>query len=162
VADKSARYAVVDIDGVLADVGHRLHHIERRPKDWDGFFAAAVDDPVLPEGLAVVRRLAVDHAIVYVTGRPERCRRDTVDWFARFDIPAGDLLMRRDRDHRPARQVKLGIVRSLAEQGTVDVVVDDDAAVCRTLRAAGFPVLEADWAREQPELFEAQEIEGRT
>ena len=70
--------------------------------------------------------------------------------------------MRRDRDHRPARQVKLAIVRGLAEQGSVDVIVDDDPAVCRTLRAAGFPVLEADWAREQPELFTAQEIEGRT
>ena len=162
MADQTTRYAVIDIDGVLADVGHRLHHIERRPKDWDAFFAAAVDDPVLPEGLAVVQRLATEHVIVFVTGRPERCRQDTLDWFARFEIPAGELLMRRDRDHRPARQVKLGIVRGLAEQGTVDVIVDDDPAVCRTLRAAGFPVLEADWAREQPELFEAQEIEGRT
>ena len=162
MADQTSRYAVVDIDGVLADVAHRLHHIERRPKDWDGFFAAAIDDPVLPEGVAVVRRLAADHTIVFVTGRPERCRRDTVDWFTRFEIPAGELLMRRDRDHRPARQVKLAIVRGLAEQGSVDVIVDDDPAVCRTLRAAGFPVLEADWAREQPELFKAQEIEGRT
>jgi len=31
----------VSIDGVLADVHHRLHHIARRPKDWPAFFAAA-------------------------------------------------------------------------------------------------------------------------
>ena len=33
--------AVLDIDGVLADVSHRLGHVQRRPKDWDAFFAAA-------------------------------------------------------------------------------------------------------------------------
>ncbi|MBA3955457.1 MAG: hypothetical protein H0X58_02180 [Acidimicrobiia bacterium] len=43
--------AVVDIDGVLADVGHRLHFLDRRPKDWKGFFAAARTDPPHPEGI---------------------------------------------------------------------------------------------------------------
>ena len=33
-----------------------------RPKDWDGFFDAAVDDPVLPEGAAVVAELAAARA----------------------------------------------------------------------------------------------------
>ena len=36
--------AVVDIDGVVADVRHRLHHVADRPKDWRSFFAAAADD----------------------------------------------------------------------------------------------------------------------
>ena len=40
--------AVLDIDGVLADVRHRLHHLERQPTSWSGFFAAAVSDPLLP------------------------------------------------------------------------------------------------------------------
>lgn len=30
--------AVFDIDGVLADVRHRLPHVQGRPKDWDAFF----------------------------------------------------------------------------------------------------------------------------
>ncbi len=37
--------AVFDIDGVLADVRHRLHHVAARPKDWDAFFGAAPQDP---------------------------------------------------------------------------------------------------------------------
>ena len=41
------RIAVFDIDGVLADVRHRLHHVERSPKNWDGFFAEMVDDAPL-------------------------------------------------------------------------------------------------------------------
>ena len=30
--------AIFDIDGVVADVRHRLHHLESRPKGWDEFF----------------------------------------------------------------------------------------------------------------------------
>ena len=33
------RAVICDIDGTLADVQHRLHHLEGDPKDWDGFFA---------------------------------------------------------------------------------------------------------------------------
>ena len=38
--------AVFDVDGVLADVRHRLHFVERRPKDWPGFFGAMADDAI--------------------------------------------------------------------------------------------------------------------
>jgi hypothetical protein len=48
--DEDRPLAVFDIDGVLADVRHRLHLVEGRPKDWDGFFAAAADDPPLTRG----------------------------------------------------------------------------------------------------------------
>lgn len=45
--------AVFDVDGVLAEVRHRLPHLEGRPKDWDAFFAAAQADPPLTEGVAL-------------------------------------------------------------------------------------------------------------
>jgi phosphoglycolate phosphatase-like HAD superfamily hydrolase len=165
--DAPAPYAVVDIDGVVADVRHRLHHIERSPKDWDAFFAAAVDDPLLPEGKAVVDELvASGHELVWLTGRPERCRRDTVAWLERVGLPAARLHMRRDGDRRPARQTKLGVLRMLAARRPVAVMVDDDDLVARTVRAAGFVVLHADWMATQPSLFgtleQAQETDGRT
>jgi hypothetical protein len=155
-------WAVLDIDGVLADVGHRLHHLDTRPKDWDGFFADAPDDPLLPEGTAVAARLAGQMRIVYLTGRPERCRHDTEDWLRRHGLPEGRLLMRPDRDRRPSRLYKLDQLRRLARQGPVGVLVDDDDAVVAAARNAGFAVLHADWAAAQPGLFGAQEVEGRT
>jgi hypothetical protein len=160
----TAAYAVVDLDGVVADVRHRLPFLDRRPKDWDGFFAAAVDDPVLPEGRAVVSELVGrGHDVVWLTGRPERCRRDTVRWLARNGLPAGALYMRGNGDRRPARVTKLETVRLLAARQPVTVVVDDDDVVVRTLRDAGFTVMHAQWMTEpQPSLFEAQENEGRT
>jgi phosphoglycolate phosphatase-like HAD superfamily hydrolase len=155
-------YAVLDIDGVLADVTHRLHHIESRPKDWRAFFGAAGRDPVQPEGRAVADELAESHTVVYLTGRPEYLRRTTHDWLRRNGLPAGRLLMRERGDFRPARAAKLEILRNLETEAPVAVVVDDDDEVVVALRSAGFNVFHATWGRPAEALREAQEREGRT
>ena len=154
--------AVFDIDGVLADVRHRLRFVEGRPKDWDAFFGAAVDDPPLAQGVALAQESARECEVVYVTGRPERCRADTLAWFARHGLPQGQLSMRRGRDFRPARVAKLELLRRLAGTRTVAIVVDDDEQVCDAYEAAGFRVLRARWMGEEPVLQQAQEDEGRT
>ncbi len=154
--------AVFDVDGVLADVRHRLHHLARRPKDWDAFFGAAVDDPPLAEGLLLARQSAQDCEVVYVTGRPERCREDTLAWFARHGLPEGRLAMRRPGDRRPARLAKPQLLQRLARGRVVAVVVDDDEQVCDAYERAGYRVLRARWADQAPLLEQAQEREGRT
>lgn len=155
--------AVFDVDGVLADVRHRLRHVERRPKDWDAFFAAAVDDPPLPEGLTLAAESARDCEVVYVTGRPERCRADTLAWFDRHGLPPGELAMRSGRDRRPARLAKPELLRALARDRVVAVVVDDDPQVCDAYERSGWPVLRAAWmTTATPTLFSAQEADGRT
>ena len=160
--DDSRPLAVFDVDGVLADVRHRLVHVERRPKDWDAFFAAAPQDPPLAEGVALARASAEDCEVVYVTGRPERCRQDTLDWFRQHGLPEGRLAMREHGDRRPARVAKPQLLRRLAGGRTVAVVVDDDLAVCDAYEKAGWRVMRATWMTAQPTLFEAQELEGRT
>jgi phosphoglycolate phosphatase-like HAD superfamily hydrolase len=154
--------AVFDIDGVLADVRHRLVHVESRPKDWDAFFSAAVHDPPLPQGVQLAQESAKDCEVVYVTGRPERCRADTLRWFARHGLPEGPLSMRSGRDRRPARQAKPELLRRLARGRVVALVVDDDEQVCDAYEAAGYRVLRARWMTGSPALEQAQEAEGRT
>ena len=154
--------AVFDVDGVLADVRHRLHHLERHPKHWQAFFAAAVDDPALSTGVALVCESARDCEVVYVTGRPERCRADTRAWFTAHGLPAGTLAMRRPDDHRPGSVAKLALLREIAADRVVAVVVDDDAEVCAAYEQAGFTVLWATWMGEQPALHRAQREDGRT
>lgn len=161
----SPPYAVLDIDATLSDVRHRLHHLRRRPKRWDAFFAAAGADDPLSEGLAVAQTLAAGHEIVYLTGRPERIRRATQSWLERYRLPPGRLLMRGDADRSPSAVMKLRKLRRLAAERTVAVLVDDDIAVCTAAERAGFTVLRADWALDEltePTLFDAQESEGRT
>jgi hypothetical protein len=154
--------AVIDIDGVVADVRHRLHLVEQWPKRWEEFFARAGDDPPLAEGLALVGELAAGHEIVWLTGRPERTRQLTEQWLAGAGLPAGTLLMRPDRDHRPARFTKREELRRLRRRRRVAVVVDDDPEVTATLAEDGFPVRLADWLPHSSTLRAAQEREGRT
>jgi hypothetical protein len=154
--------AVVDIDGVVADVRHRLHHLSGRPKNWPAFFAAAADDPPLAEGLRLVHELARDHEVIWLTGRPERLRSVTTDWLVGHALPAATLLMRADTDRRPARLLKRDRLRAVGRRHRVAVVVDDDPQVVDALAADGWPVRLADWVPYSAPLRLAQEQQGRT
>ena len=160
--DQSRPVAVFDVDGVLADVRHRLHHLAEHPRNWAGFFAAAAGDPPLPEGLARLADLAGGHDIVILTGRPERLRRITAAWLARHDAGGYPLHMRPDSDRRPAARFKRSELERIARRRRVAVVVDDDPVVCAVLADAGFTVERARWVERPPELGEAQERLGRT
>ena len=155
-----------DVDGVLADVEHRVHHLEGPRKDWRSFFAAAADDPPLDTGLALARELAAEHDLAYLTGRPEHLRRVTQRWLTKHGLPVGPLWMRPPGDYRPARVMKLEALRSLGADQEVEVVIDDDEAVVDALRDAGFAVLQATWAVQSRShsrtLRRAQEEQGRT
>jgi hypothetical protein len=154
--------AVFDVDGVVADVRHRLHHVAHRPKDWARFFAGAARDPVLAEGLALARRYAEDHRLVWLTGRPEHLRGVTEHWLRAHDLPVETLLMRPGDDRRPALTFKAEQVRRLGRSGRIAVVVDDDPAVVARLSGDGWPVRLADWVPYEDPLREAQEREGKT
>jgi uncharacterized HAD superfamily protein len=153
---------VIDIDGVLADVRHRVPHLERHPPDWRRFFSAARHDTLLEQGREVVVSLAEVCEIVYLSGRPESIRGDTQDWLDRHDLPRGELHLRPRGDYRPARVFKVEVLRRLARRASVSVVVDDDTEVIAAVTAAGFDVLPATWMGEVERLHEAQEHDGRT
>lgn len=167
--------AVVDVDGVLADVAHRIHFLQESPKNWGAFFAAAYRDPPVPRGVDLAHLLATGFRLAYLTGRPEGLRHVTEHWLRRHGLPPGPLWMRPRRDLRAARVMKPAVLRQLAGPEQVAVVVDDDPEAVAALRAAGYAVLHAAWAKPgragpaappawavQPALFEAQETDGRT
>ncbi|MEV1055060.1 hypothetical protein ACFWZR_07645 [Streptomyces sp. NPDC059017] len=154
--------AVFDLDGTLAETGHRQHFLERRPRDWAGFFAAAPDDAPLPQGLRLVAEVAGECEVGYLTGRPERCRADTVEWLERHGLPLGSIWMRRDHDRRPARTTKLEVLRRLGRTREIRMLVDDDELVCDAAEHAGFRVVRARWATTSTAVRAAQQTQGRT
>ncbi|MGC0328213.1 phosphoglycolate phosphatase-like HAD superfamily hydrolase [Streptomyces sp. SAI-170] len=161
-SDTRRPLAVFDLDNTLADTAHRQHFLETRPRNWDAFFAAAPQDPPIPQGVALAVRSAEECEVVYLTGRPERCRRDTLEWLAAHGLPEGRVHMRGNADRRPARYTKLEILRRLARTREVRMLVDDDELVCEDAERAGFTVVRARWATPSAELKVAQEREGRT
>jgi hypothetical protein len=154
---------VVDIDGVVADVRHRLHHLEGGTRDWEAFFAAMTLDPVLAQGQALVAEARAEgHRVVYLTGRPERWRTDTVTWLAAHGLEGDDLYMRPDTDRRAARVFKVEVLRHLASSAEIIALVDDDPDVVAAVGATGIETRLAEWMPRTAPLRDAQETLGRT
>jgi phosphoglycolate phosphatase-like HAD superfamily hydrolase len=155
--------AVVDIDGVVADVRHRLHYLRRpaRAHGWSAFFNAAADDALLPEGARLVAELAETHDIVWLSGRPQWLAGVTRDWLLEHGLPADEMHLRGNEDRRPARFYKLGVLARLRPRG-IAAVIDDDAEVIDAALAAGYPAVLVDWVPRTRVLRDAQERAGRT
>jgi hypothetical protein len=74
---------LVDIDGTLADVRHRLHYIRGHGrKDWGRFFQSMQSDPPITPAVDWIKSKATENDIVVITGRPEQYRGVTESWFA--------------------------------------------------------------------------------
>jgi phosphoglycolate phosphatase-like HAD superfamily hydrolase len=128
---------LVDVDGTLADVGHRLRHIQGAgPKNWKAFFEGIDSDPPIASTVAWVRSLAENHEIVIITGRPERYRRRTIAWLKKNAIPFSDVFMRTDGDHRPDYEVKKEALRRWSKQ-RIKLVIEDRPPVCEMWLSQG-------------------------
>lgn len=104
---------IFDIDGTLADLSHRLHFIQQKPKDWHGFFAACPDDAPIPAVIAIAKALAPDFSIKLITGRSDEIREATALWLNQQGVFFSDLLMRKAGDHREDSIVKSELLDEL-------------------------------------------------
>ncbi len=133
---------VVDIDGVLSDATARQHFLDRRPKNWRGFFDAVGEDPLIVELGVLLRVLDPVLRVVLLTGRPERVREPTVAWLDRNHV-RWDLLAMRDSDDRsPATAFKREILHGLRQAGFEPVLaLDDDERNVSMFRDEGVPTV---------------------
>ena len=165
-APSSRMSAVFDIDGTLANVKHRLHLLQSRPKNWDAFFDLAHWDTQFPQGRCKIQEaIEANLKVVYLTGRPEKTRQATVEWLSKHQFPLAcnsNLFMRPQGDFRPASFVKVELLQRARDLvGDVHVIYDDDEAVVRSLRRAGYNCIHVAWMEtseaEAGALSEAQE-----
>ena len=81
------KIAIVDIDGTIADVRHRLHHIQGpSKKNWKAFFEGMDRDTPINAVIAQVHELEKEHDLIVVTGRPEHYRARTEKWFKKYAV----------------------------------------------------------------------------
>lgn len=133
---------VFDLDGVLSDAASRQHYLNGPRPDWEAFFAASGDDPLIDEVATVLHLLAPELIVVLLTARPARVRTATLGWLDRHQLRWDLLVMRKDGDRRPARHFKQEAVRGVREQG-IDVALcfEDDLRNVEMFRAEGIPAL---------------------
>lgn len=139
-------YIICDLDGTLSDIRHREHHVRGKRKNWKRFFEGIPEDAISEVVADIVRHYSLTHAIVFVSGRPESTRDNTVKWLARCvpDIKDYELHMRPDGDFRADNLIKAEIYeRELKPRlGAPFFVLDDRDQVVRMWRQHGLICLQ--------------------
>ncbi len=150
----SKSIVIVDIDGTIADVRHRLHHIKGPgKKNWKEFFEAMDRDTAIEPMIAQVHELERDHDIIVVTGRPEHYRRRTEKWLRDHGIRYLRLFMRPDGDHRPDYTVKAEVLREFPK-GQIVLAIDDRPRVCDMWEENGIRCIRVDSDEENQQVNE--------
>lgn len=133
---------VVDIDGVLSDAATRQHYLEAPRRDWQGFFEACGDDPVIEEMRVLLDLLDPSLRVILLTARPARVHHLTAAWLARYKIRWDVLIMRPWGDYELSRDYKQSTVWDLREYGfELRLGVEDDRRNVEMLRAEGVPCI---------------------
>lgn len=124
---------VCDIDGTLA------HMHDRSPYDWSKVGNDMVDIPIAWLTSILFRSVSV----ILVSGRDERCRKETEDWLAKNGICYTKLIMRKEGDNRPDEVVKEEIFNeNIRGNYNVRFVLDDRNKVVDMWRQLGLKCLQ--------------------
>jgi hypothetical protein len=134
--------AIVDLDGVLSDAASRQHYLEAPRRNWDAFFEACGDDPVIEEVKVLLDLLDSRLQIVLLTARPERVHHLTEAWLHRYQIRWDLLVMRPWGDYDYARDFKQASVSDLRRYGfELRLAIEDDRRNVEMFRAEGIPCI---------------------
>lgn len=145
------RCYVVDIDGTIADLSHRLPFIHNgKFKDWDQFFANVGKDLPHEHMRTMLYHLEMGQAaamechravFIYMSGRRESCRDDTLAWISTHAFPKPHrLYMRPEGDRRPDDIVKGELCDQMFADGYEPILVFDDRdRVVEMWRSRGIP-----------------------
>ena len=139
-------YIICDLDGTLADISHRVHHAKGESKNWRRFFGGILEDAIAEVVADILKHYSISHQIIFVTGRPEFTRPDTVAWLYQ-NVPfiaEYELFMRPNGDFRPDNVVKGELYDQHIEPkfGRPFFVLDDRDKVVKMWREKGLICLQ--------------------
>lgn len=141
---------IIDIDGTMANINHRLHYVRDVKKDWGKFFSEVKGDSVNRWCAEILERFRNDdvykhHDILFVSGRPDSTMKDTKEWLKDNNIGYDKLFMRKRDDYRKDNTIK-EIIYNFNIKPYYDVlfVVDDREQVVQMWRSKGLVVLQCD------------------
>lgn len=145
--DMDKSIIVVDLDGTVANLEHRLHFIQHEnpeANDYDSFFRNVGRDEPIQSTIDLVKQYSEKgHPIVFVSGRSDVSRTDTMDWLdyhVKVDYKA--LIMRRAGDKRPDTMVKQNFYDKYLKHYDIGAVIDDRPSVIRMWEENGVNVID--------------------
>lgn len=137
-----SKIVLFDLDGTLADVTHRRHHVTGDSKEWDLFHQACVDDIPMPGVCDLLGLLANTYEIWIVSGRDDSVADQTYLWLHRYGIHYDRILMRKKGDYTEDQLLKQHWLDTEIPKERVAMVFDDRARVVAMWRANGLPTFQ--------------------
>ena len=138
---------IVDLDGTLTDVAHRVHHVQKEVKDKKAFNSLMGKDSLnhwcfeLMEGMR-----ERGYKIILITGRPEKYWDETVAWLERNRVVYDELYMRPLRAGVPDSLVKKKVYEEyVRSRFNIAFVIEDRLSVVRMWREVGLVCLQCEW-----------------
>lgn len=154
---------IFDLDGTLANIDHRLHHIEGENKNWNAFYEACIHDEPKHDVIELAKMCDdAGHRIIISSGRSENVKQQTKAWLRDQGIVYSELLMRPDQCFVPDNALK----KSWLDQGLLgkleDIlfVVEDRDRMVQMWRGAGLTCFQVEqWVEEGEKSFPIKKIE---
>lgn len=130
---------MVDLDGTLCNLNHRLHFVKEGKKDWGKFFKACGEDSVYEDVRSLIEaEFEAGTEIVLCSGRPEEYREQTELWLSKNEIPYTSLKMRPKINFKSDDITKAMLFRyEIKPFYDVKYVVDDRNSVVNKWRSMG-------------------------
>jgi predicted secreted acid phosphatase len=133
---------IFDIDGTLADVSERLHHIKKKPKDWDSFFQGIPQDKAIHSMVRLCNILyEFGIKIILCSGRSDQYRAETIEWMAQQGVRYHELRLRGEHDRRSDVIVKREMLAGM-DRSKILFVVEDRSGVVEMWRSEGLVCLQ--------------------
>lgn len=139
-APKKKTAIMVDIDGTLANLNHRLHFVRDGKKDWGSFFRTVGEDSVYEDVKHIVElEFQAGMNIVLCSGRTEdQTRERTEKWLSRYEIPYTSLKMRPAGNYKRDDITKAMLYRyEIKPYYDIKYVLDDRDQVVKKWREIG-------------------------
>ena len=146
---------VVDLDGTLCNLKHRLHYILRdKHKDYDSFYNEVGGDTVNKWCSKIISLMWHSNFEIYlVSGRPKSCLDKTTLWLDYYRIPYTSLnLLRTTGDHTTDVELKQKWLDDSGFKDRILFTIDDRQRIVDMWRSNGLTCLQcSDWERKRKE-----------
>jgi predicted secreted acid phosphatase len=146
----------VDIDGTIADIQHRVHHIDNEKgsagKDWEAFYADIQYDQPIYQTINLVNSLHKQGwYVILITGRDAERRAATQNWLLKYGVMFDMLLMRPIGIHTTDVEIKRAWLKKMRDGELVikgvqipNIVIEDRKKVIDMWREEGLVALHCD------------------
>lgn len=140
-----------DIDHTISDAFWRDDMIKRSRDsgDWEEYHSRGKDDKPLEDVVQLIDVIAAgirdtthhgapDNIELWgITARPEKWRKQSFDWFGKYNIPLDVVLMRPEDAFKPAPQIKIDLCKEHKIIDRILCIFDDREDVIAAFRELG-------------------------